>query len=146
MKDDYDGAEPSANSVAIDVLLRLAHWTGRNDLYERAERALLYFGSKVRSQPTMAPQLLSSLGRYLTPPEQIVIRCRDGESNAPVVQGAAQANRTEYRPYSAVLVITDSQSKALAEVAPALSSLDRKGTATLYRCRNLTCELPEQLA
>ncbi len=145
MKDDYDGAEPSANSVAIDVLLRLAHWTGRDDLYQRAERALLCFGSKVRSQPTTAPQFLSSLGRYLTPPEQIVIRCADRESDAPAVQGAAQANRTEYRPYSAVLVITDSQSKALAELAPALSSLDRKGTATLYRCRNLTCELPEQL-
>jgi uncharacterized protein len=145
MKDDYDGAEPSANSVAIDVLLRLAHWTGRSDLYERAERALLYFGSKVRSQPTMAPQLLSSLGRYLTPPEQIIIRCADGQSHADIVQGPAQANRTVYRPYSAVLVITDSQAKSLAELAPALSSLDRKGTATLYRCRNLTCELPEQL-
>jgi uncharacterized protein YyaL (SSP411 family) len=145
MKDDYDGAEPSANSVAIDVLLRLAHWTGRNNLYERAQRALLYFGSKVRSQPTMAPQLLSSLGRYLTPPEQIVIRCADGGSNAPAVQEAAKANRTEYRPYSSVLVITDSQSKSLEDLAPALSSLDRKGTATLYRCRNLTCELPEQL-
>ena len=145
MKDDYDGAEPSANSVAVDVLLRLAHWTGRNELYERAERGLVHFGSKVQSQPTMAPQLLSSLGRYLNPPEQIVIRCADGESDTDAVQRVAQANRAEYRPYSAVLVITDTQSKSLAELAPALSSLDRKGTATLYHCRNLTCELPEQL-
>src|SRR6185312_6903424 len=28
IKDDYDGAEPSGNSVATDVLLRLAHITG----------------------------------------------------------------------------------------------------------------------
>src|SRR5947207_4572981 len=28
IKDDYDGAEPSGNSVAADVLLRLAHLTG----------------------------------------------------------------------------------------------------------------------
>ncbi len=145
MKDDYDGAEPSANSVAVDVLLRLSHWTGRDDLYRRAERALLSFGSKVQAQPTMAPQLLASLGRYLRPPEQIVIRCQDGGLNDPAVAEAARSKRIEYQPYSAVLVITDTGSKALAELAPALSSLDRKGAATLYRCKNLTCELPEEL-
>jgi uncharacterized protein YyaL (SSP411 family) len=146
IKDDYDGAEPSANSIAIDVLLRLAHWTGRDDLYQRAERALLFFASRVHAQPTMAPQLLASLGRYLTPPEQIVIRCQDGAVNDPKVQGAARTSRSEYLPYSAVLVLTDSESEALAELAPALSSLDRRDAATLYRCRNLTCELPEALA
>jgi uncharacterized protein YyaL (SSP411 family) len=146
MKDDYDGAEPSANSIAIDVLLRLAHWTGRDDLYGRAERALLFFGSRAHAQPTMAPQLLASLGRYLTPPEQIVIRCEDSAARDAKVEEAARTNRGDYKPYSAVLVITDSESNALAELAPALGSLDRKGSATLYRCRNLACELPETLA
>ncbi|MFL6414639.1 MAG: thioredoxin domain-containing protein [Bryobacteraceae bacterium] len=146
MKEDYDGAEPSANSIAIDVLLRLAHWTGRNEFYERAHRALSFFASRLQSQPTMAPQLLASLGRYLTPPEQIVIRCQDGGAAGPKVAQAAHGVREEFRPYSAVLVISDSQSEKLEELAPALSSLHRKGEATLYRCKNLTCELPEQLA
>ncbi len=45
IKDDYDGAEPSANSVAIDVLLRLAHWTGQDALFRAsgASAALLCF-------------------------------------------------------------------------------------------------------
>src|SRR4051794_2871333 len=146
MKDDYDGAEPSANSVAIDVLLRLAHWTGRSDLLEGAERGLQFFASRVQGQPTMAPQLLASLGRYLTPPEQIVIRCQDGHSGEGYVADVALRSRAEYRPYGAVLVLTDNQSNSLGELAPALSSLERNGAATLYRCKNLTCELPEQLA
>jgi uncharacterized protein YyaL (SSP411 family) len=146
IKDEYDGAEPSANSVAVDVLLRLAHWTGRDDLFRRAERALLYFASRVHAQPTMAPQLLSALGRYLTPPEQVVIRCRDGADSDAKLDEIVLASRNEYKPYGAVIVITDTEAKALAELAPTLSSLDRIGVATLYRCRNLTCELPEQLA
>jgi uncharacterized protein len=146
MKEDYDGAEPSANSIAIDVLLRLAHWTGKNDLYERAERALSYFATRVQSQPTTAPQFLASLGRYLTPPEQTIIRCQEAAPNDGKIARAANEIRKEFRPYSAVLVITDHQSKELEELAPALASLDRKGEATLYRCKNLTCDLPEQLA
>jgi uncharacterized protein YyaL (SSP411 family) len=128
------------------VLLRLAHWTGEDDLYRRAEQALLFLGSKIQAQPTMAPQILASLGRYLTPPEQVVIRCQDGSNNAPRIEEAAGTARREYRPYSAVVVLTDSESQALTELAPVLGSLDRKGSGTLYRCRNLTCELPEQLA
>jgi uncharacterized protein YyaL (SSP411 family) len=146
IKDEYDGAEPSANSVAIDVLLRVAHWTGRNELHERAERALQFFASRIQGQPTVAPQLLAGLGRYLTPPEQIIIRCQDGHAADSSVADAARASRAEYRPYGAVLVLTDTQSNSLGEVAPAIKSLERKGAATLYRCKNLTCELPEQLA
>ncbi|MFL6446662.1 MAG: thioredoxin domain-containing protein [Bryobacteraceae bacterium] len=146
IKDDYDGAEPSANSIAIDALLRLAYWTERDDLYQRAERALLFFASRVHAQPTMAPQLLSALGRYLMPPEQIVIRCQDGAAHDATVAAVARTSRSEYRPYSAVVVLSDSESKALAKLAPTLSSLDRKEAATLYHCRNLACELPQTLA
>ena len=35
VKDDYDGAEPSGNSVATDVLLRLAHLAGDETLRKK---------------------------------------------------------------------------------------------------------------
>ena len=46
MKDDYDGAEPSGNSVALLNLLRLAHFTDRADYREAAERTLRALGAK----------------------------------------------------------------------------------------------------
>ena len=144
IKDDYDGAEPSANSVGTDVLLRLAHWTGRNDLRDRAERTLRFFAPRMTAQPTMAPQLLAALGRFLTAPEQIIIRARDGEPNDRTTQILAERRR-EFLPYTAVLLLTDGNAKALRQAAPFLSEMNRKGDATLYRCKNLACELPETL-
>jgi uncharacterized protein YyaL (SSP411 family) len=37
MKDDYDGAEPSPNSVAVMNLLRLWQMTDREDLRKKAD-------------------------------------------------------------------------------------------------------------
>ncbi len=47
MKDDYDGAEPSGNAVALLDLLRLEHITDRPDFREAAERTLRALGPKI---------------------------------------------------------------------------------------------------
>ena len=44
VKEDYDGAEPSGNSIAVLNLLRLAAITGREDFRQSAERTLRAFG------------------------------------------------------------------------------------------------------
>ncbi len=49
MKDDYDGAEPSGNAVALVDLLRLAHFTDRADYREAAERTLRALGPEDHS-------------------------------------------------------------------------------------------------
>jgi hypothetical protein len=46
MKDDYDGAEPSGNAVALLDLLRLAHFTDRADYREAADRTLQALGAE----------------------------------------------------------------------------------------------------
>src|SRR3984957_6366935 len=50
MKDDYDGAEPSGNAVALLDLLRLAHFTDCEDYREAAERTLGALGAKIAQQ------------------------------------------------------------------------------------------------
>jgi uncharacterized protein len=77
MKEDYDGAEPSGNSAATDVLLRLAHLTANPDFQKRAERSLRAFAPKLTAQPAIAPQMSIAVGRWLAKPEQIVIRCAE---------------------------------------------------------------------
>ena len=58
VKEDYDGAEPSGNSVAVLNLLRLAAITGRDDFRESADRTLRAFGSRLSHVPVAIPQML----------------------------------------------------------------------------------------
>ncbi len=140
MKDDYDGAEPSANSVATDVLLRLAHLTGDDDFARRAQRSLEAFAPKLQAQPTMAPQMLVAVGRRLSEPAQVVVRCAELDGDA---QSRIAAERSAFSPNATVLAITDHAAGELASVAPFLATLERRGRLTIYRCRNFSCELPE---
>src|SRR5664280_1321534 len=47
VKEDYDGAEPSGNSVAVMNLVRLARMTNRADFRESAQRTLAAFASRL---------------------------------------------------------------------------------------------------
>lgn len=142
LKDDYDGAEPSANSVAADVILRLAHLTGDAKLQEEAEKVLLWFGPKLRSQPTAAPQMAVALARYLSVPEQSIYRARNGDD---VSADVLLAKRRQFNPSSTTLVLSDESANALQDVAPFLASLKNSAGVTLYECRNLVCDLPQIL-
>ncbi len=140
MKDDYDGAEPSGNSVATDVLLRLAHLTGNNLLRERAWKSLRSFAPKLKAQPTMAPQMLVALGRTLVEPEQIIVRCTALDSE---IEGLLAGYRQRFAPNAIVLAVTDAAADALQVIAPFLGGPERKGRITVYECRNFVCELPK---
>jgi uncharacterized protein len=140
MKDDYDGAEPSGNSVAANVLLRLAHLTGDTAFRDRAEKCLRWVAPKLEAQPTIAPQMLVALGRWLSEPEQVVIRCA---AITPEVERLLAEQRKNFSPNSVVLVITDDSADKLTGTAPFLAQLERRGRITLYECRNFACELPK---
>ena len=142
MKDDYDGAEPSGNSVATDVLLRLAHLTGDEKLREAAMRSIQAFTPKIQAQPTMAPQMLVALGRSFAAPEQIVLRYEGGEMDSQGRELFAGESHP-FSPYTMALALSDAAAHELEQTAPFLGSLERKGKITIYRCRNFTCELPE---
>jgi uncharacterized protein YyaL (SSP411 family) len=139
IKDDYDGAEPSGNSVMTEVLLRLAHLTGDEGFRTSAERSLQAFAPKIRAQPTIAPQMLVALGRSLAEPEQIVFRCDEIHAEVEALLGE---EKRKFAPNSVVLALTDDNSAALEGIAPFLGSLARNGKITIYECRNFTCELP----
>ena len=139
IKEDYDGAEPSGNSVATDVLLRLAHLTGNSDFQSRAERSLRAFLPKLKAQPAIAPQMAVAMARWFAKSEQIVVRCAEF---SPEAQQMLEEHRKKFRPWSAVFALTDKASRDLQREAPFLASLERKGRLTVYVCRNFACELP----
>jgi uncharacterized protein YyaL (SSP411 family) len=140
MKDDYDGAEPAGNSVATDVLLRLAHITGRDDFTEKASRSLRGFSAKLQAQPTIAPQMLVALGRWLSEPRQIVLR---SEAYDERTESAVRDAQKHFEPNTVILAVTDSSAQTLIDNAPFLAGLNRRNGLTIYRCQNFACQLPE---
>ncbi len=143
IKEEYDGAEPSGNSAAIDGLLRLTQVTGDPSYAGRAMKGLAYLAPKVSRQPTVAPYLLLAAARLNQVPEHVILRY---EKRSPEIDALIQKQRDLFRPFTPVLALTDEQAAALTLHAPFLSSLPRQGALTLYRCADFACRLPEVLA
>ncbi len=76
VKDDYDGAEPSGNSVATLALLKLAAITGREDFKKPAEATLRLFAHRLQNFPQAMPFMLHALDFSLEEPRRAVISRR----------------------------------------------------------------------
>ena len=85
VKEDYDGAEPSGNSVAVMNLLRLAQMTNRAAFRESAERTLAAFASRLQLAPVAIPQMLAACEFLLGEPREIIL------AGAPRQRGDAGA-------------------------------------------------------
>ncbi|MCE5310852.1 MAG: thioredoxin domain-containing protein [Acidobacteriales bacterium] len=86
IKDDYDGAEPSANSLAALLLLRLARFTCREDYQCAADRTLEAFAGRIEAAPHAMPQMLVAYMRSLEQPRNV---CEDPRTRAALVGDVA---------------------------------------------------------
>ncbi|MDW8344960.1 MAG: thioredoxin domain-containing protein, partial [Verrucomicrobiae bacterium] len=120
----YDGAEPSGQSIATLLLLRLADITGTERYRRLAEQTLRTHASWMTRAPHAVPYLLCALDWYLHGATQVFI-AGNPQPFLPVLREA-------YRPR---LVI------ALAEHQPhPRPMLDNQPTA--YLCHQFTCRVP----
>ncbi|MGQ9919511.1 MAG: hypothetical protein ACUVS7_19105, partial [Bryobacteraceae bacterium] len=71
IKEDYDGAEPSGNSLAVEALVRLARLTGDSGFLEPARLALEAFAPRLESHPEALPRMLCSWMLSAEPEERI---------------------------------------------------------------------------
>jgi len=141
LKDDYDGAEPSGNSVAILDLLRFAHLTDRAYYREPAERALRSLGPKISAQPVASPQMLVALDYDDSPRREVVIA---GPRDAQLTRGFLGALHARFLPRTITLLIDSGQSRSkLAAFFPsAADMLEINSQPTAYVCQNYACRLP----
>jgi uncharacterized protein YyaL (SSP411 family) len=142
VKEDYDGAEPSGNSVAALNLLRLAQITGRAAAFrESAERLLAAFGSRLSAAAMAIPQLLVAYDFLLSEPRQIVIA---GDRGATDTKALVQTVHSRFLPNRILLLIDSEEGReALAAGAPAVTAMTKvNGRAAAYVCQNYTCQLP----
>ncbi len=132
IKEDYDGAEPSGNSIAIANLLRLGHMTGRSDFTDSAQKALAAFSGKMTAGPTSLPQMLAAALLASTPPRQIVL---GGPREA--LTPFRDVLRTRFLPFHTLLW------SGSAGINSELQNMQGvNGSAAAYVCENFTCKLP----
>ena len=141
MKDDYDGAEPSGNSYAVQVLLKLGHLTGREDFQAAADRALHAFSAKLAEQGPAMPQMLAAWIAARTPPRQIILV---GAERDAAMEAMLKSITQHFLPFSTTIAIhSDAARLALSKYMPALGSMVAVGgKTTAYVCENFACQLP----
>lgn len=122
MREDYDGAEPSPNSVAVSNLLRLALWFEADGGRPRAERLLASFAARLLESPETLPLMASTLELAAAPPRRLLIA---GERSAPATQALLRVARERFLPGYNVMV------------APPMAS-----GAAAYLCEDYACRLP----
>ena len=145
MKEDYDGAEPAANSVAALNLLRLSRMCGEEQAAARAGRIFSAASGILASMPAAVPQLLVALGMSGKPPSRIVVTGTPGDPGTLALLAAA---RHGFHPDRTILLADGGRGQAwLSERIPSLADMKPvDGKPALYRCENFTCSAPATLS
>jgi uncharacterized protein YyaL (SSP411 family) len=141
MKEDYDGAEPSPNSIAALNLQRLAAMLERGDMEKNAMRTLNAFSSQLKRMPVTLPQMLVALDFSLQKPKQIVLAARNGDKNlTPFLKEI----HGRFMPHKILLLADGAEGqKFLAKAIPFIKEVKPiGGKPTVYVCENFTCQLP----
>ena len=132
VKEDYDGAEPSGNSVAIMSLLKLGKITDCKQFTQAAEKTLRLFSSRLQELPQAVPYMLQTLSFSLEEPHRAVVAGDPGNSE---LQSLLATVHSVYQPHKVVL----GNSGAVEELARTLPAKD--GPA-VYLCTGTACQPP----
>ena len=132
VKEDYDGAEPSGNSVAILSLLKLGKITDRNVFTQAAGQSLRLFAHRLQQVPQAVPYMLQALDFSLDEPWRAVVA---GDPGSPDTRALLRAVHSVCQPNKVVLGNTGPV-ESFAQTLPA-----REGPV-VYLCSGTACQPP----
>jgi len=134
----FDGSIPSGNAVATQVLLRLYHYTGKEDYLKRVERVLRAYYNAMENQPFGFAYMLAALDFYLEKPKEIVLV---GDNKDPETAELLSKIHSHYLPNMTLQLASPDDS--LEKVSPLLAGKKQfDGRPTVYVCHNFTCSRP----
>ncbi len=143
MKDFYDGAEPSPNSVSLMNLLRLNQLTDTDsdELEAKIEKLFAAFGSILNQSPSAAPAMLSALDFYLGKPAQIIL---SGDPKSLEMKQMLTELHRHYLPNKVIHVADGGawQDRLKQHYSFIDSFQPQAGTVTAYVCENNVCRKP----
>jgi uncharacterized protein YyaL (SSP411 family) len=127
-KDFFDNATPSGNSVAADVLARLASLLDRTDYRQKATQLFSATLKLIKQYPSGFGRMLAAMDFHIGPSREIAI-VGDVKAFLPVL-------RNRYQPRTVCAAGSDLRIPLLKE----RPMLDGKPTA--YVCENYACQQP----
>jgi uncharacterized protein YyaL (SSP411 family) len=137
-KEIYDGAVPSANSVALLNLLWLSRLTGEPRWAETADRLVRAFAGTVDRQPSAFTFFLCGLDFALRPGQDIVIA---GESGSPDAARLLSALNLSFAPNQVAQLKSGDNASQLARFAGYTDGLQLiKGQAAAHLCVGSACK------
>ena len=141
MKEDYDGAEPSATSVSVANLILLEHLTGDPTWRARVERTLRSSAARIAGAARSVPMLLAGLSAWHAGVQQIALIGPAGDASRDALERVSAAH---YLPFAVVVPVEPGErQRRIAAVAPFVGAMQAiGGRATAYVCRDFACSEP----
>jgi uncharacterized protein YyaL (SSP411 family) len=141
LKEDYDGAEPSPNSVAALNLLRLGAMLSRENWRTRGRETIEALRPQWSRAPHALPQMLCAIELALEPPRHVVIA---GNPRSADFQALVSVLHERLGPKRLLLAADGETGQAwLSERSPWIGAMNPlHGRATAYVCEEYTCQAP----
>mgnify|MGYP001356047349 CR=1 FL=1 len=143
LKEDYDGAEPSAGSVSVLNLLTLAHLSGPDDAgqyRDRVDRTL----RRLPVSPQLSrvvPMMMAAASIHESRVSQLIIL---GSRSAASTVALQRVFAESFMPGSVSLVVEPGvHQDAVADRMPWVAEMHQvNGQSTAYLCQDFACQAP----
>jgi len=138
----FDGAYPSANSVAFSCLSALGHICDQPWIAGNAQRIFSSMAALLQQHPQAATFFLCGVETHVLQPTLIILR---GQKSDPRWHHYIAAINDYFIPGAICLMLTDSQLQSTAEsLAPWLRTLVEKPhpDPVVYICSQRSCQAP----
>jgi len=140
VKDSYDGAIPSGNSVAAMNLVRINRFTGDPKWIDILDKTFRSFTDGAKQSPIGFTHMLSAYMFDIKESKEILIV---GEKNDDKTKVIINKMHSLYFPNRILLFKDTAKNKDITKLAPwtkEQGSVDKK--TTIYICKNFVCNLP----
>ena len=142
-RDVFDNAQPCGGSVASDVLLRLAVFTGKSDYSAKAAVPLRSLHQAMSQSPGGTGHWLSALDFYVSPPKEIAVI---GPRDDPATQALLDTVFHRFLPNKVVMGVAPPLSPTVGNSGSDIPLLAGRGMVgglpSAYVCQNYACQLP----
>ncbi len=138
-KDIMDNATPAGNSVAAEVFLRLAAFTGEEDYWQRADDYLRPLADIMVQHPQAFGHALGALDFAISPVKELAI---SGNPQQADTRALLEVINTRYMPNSVLACAAPDNAEAIQAI-PLLADRPMKDNkVTAYVCQNFACLAP----